>query len=149
MLSNEHITLILQIILSLIGTAMVPLLKGVADAQKTKRRQAAVQFLGQLAQTVVLDAMREVHDLQNGHKPGTWDTSAKERLRSRAIAFMKRLGSQELQVVMDAACGGQTVDDFLAKLIEAQVQAVKLGSLPPPPPGVPSSWPPPTNSSER
>lgn len=154
-LSGENLTLVLKIVLSLLGLALavLPYLRRMADASDTTRRREAANFLIALAQTVVQDAMKEVGEMKDPKTASVWDEHAQQRLKQRGIAFVKRLGAKELEIVLGAAAKSNgTLDDYAAKLVEAQVQAAngaapRISVVPPPAQvvavPVPSAAPPP------
>lgn len=99
------------------------------SAQSSQRaRGDALRVLTDLAQQYVWDAMRLVRDAKNPLTPGEWTAESAGRLLAEGMEYVQRNAPRELERVMGDAAESQSPQDFLRRLLEAQVQRAKAMS---------------------
>jgi len=146
--SSEKHSLIYNVLLQLItiGLPLLILLLKQWSVGVVDRKANAMEFLRALTATVVLDLEKEVRDLKDPRLPGEWTPEVAKRVKQTAIRLIQQFGQTELNIVLHAADGSESKEDFLAKLVEAQVQLMRsrqnktlaLPETPPAPPVTPS-----------
>jgi hypothetical protein len=126
--SSSIFVLVLEAVIKTVAflTLITPILVPLINAQLTGRKQKAFQILTSRGQMIVGFLMSVANDLKNQNKPGEWTEAVGAQLKAQATAWMKEQSQKELSIFLGALSHNPTnVDDFLDKLIEAQVQAAK------------------------
>lgn len=94
---------------------------------KVARYQRAVDNAIRLTGVFVADAERTVRDLKDHDKPGDWSNpQERERVRRAVIERVRSALGPGLHELSDGLRDGLTVDEMIARMVEAQVERMKI-----------------------
>jgi hypothetical protein len=114
--------------LSVLLVSLLPVIRAYLLANKTGRKREATQFLLDLTETAILQLEPTVRNLKDPKTAGEWNTKSAAQVRDLALNYVKKKGLEELTFLAENA-KGETVDDILHSIYEAQVEKVKRARL--------------------
>lgn len=98
-------------------------------AKVREGRTRAIEHALQLAGVYVGDADRQVRELKAPDRPGVWSDEEAARVRSEVVERLTRSLPQDvLADLAGNAQSGDTVQTFLARVVEAKVTALKAAT---------------------
>lgn len=96
-----------------------------------KTYAADVDTIGRRARAVVASLQREVDNLKHAERPGTWDSTEAARVRTEAVACVRRLEPLACRSILAALDGDEAaLNELVSGHVEESVRSLRRTEAP-------------------